>query len=447
MAKRLLKAGFNWRAGLRLAVVATPLCLPAIGYAMGGLISIRHHKAPDQTETPNKHTNSSQPPAFSIPIEPLGYFAPGTFYQGLRHSLVSLDFIDENRLLFTFRTPGLIRRAAAGEDDEREIRAMVLTLPKGTVEAEALWTLHDHARYLWMLHDGHFLLRDRDNLQEGDATLALKPLLHFPGPLLWLEMDPAQQFLVTDSYEPDASSSHSGEVPSPTTAAAAITSEDEDPSGRPDIVVRILRRSSGQVLLVSHVRTTVHLPVNSEGYLEVLRSTGRDWVLNMNYFTGGSRILGRIESVCTPAMEFVSPEEVLANTCGTGGGRGLVAMSTDGRRLWAAPSAPTQVWPLLVMAPNGSRLVRETLTVTRPVDAFSPLNFDDVKSQLVEVYDAASAKCALKASASPVLDGGGNVAISPSGNRVAVLDAGAIQVYELAAPPAMQESDIKHSGR
>jgi hypothetical protein len=85
--------------------------------------------------------------------------------------------------------------------------------------------------------------------------------------------------------------------------------------------------------------------------------------------------------------------------------------------------------------------------VTHPVDAFSPLNFDDVKSQLVEVYDAASAKCALKASASPVLDGGGNVAISPSGNRVAVLDAGAIQVYELAAPPAMQESDIKHSGR
>ncbi|MGA8731197.1 MAG: hypothetical protein WB608_20740 [Terracidiphilus sp.] len=445
MAKRLLTAGFSWRAGLRLAVVIAPLCLSANGYALSGLLSLRHHKAPDQTQAPNKPTNSSQPPAFSIPVEPLGFFAPGAFYQGLRISLVSLDFIDENRLLFTFRTPGLIRRAAVGEDDEREIRALVLTLPKGTVEAEALWTLHDHGRYLWMLHDGHFLLRDRDNLEEGDATLALKPLLHFPGPLLWMEMDPAQQFLVTDSHEPEASSSSSGEVPSPATAAADVTSDGEDPAGKPDIVVRILRRSSGQVLLISHVRTTVHLPVNSDGYLEALRSSGRDWVLNMNYFTGGSRILGRMESACMPAMEFISPQQVLASTCGAGGGRGLVAMSTEGRRLWSVPTAPTQVWPLLVMAPNGSRLALETLTVPHPVEAFSPLNFDEVKSQLVEVYDAASAKLALKTSVSPVLDGGGNLAISPSGKRVAVLDAGAIQVYELASPPTMPESDIKHS--
>lgn len=321
---------------------------------------------------------------------------------------------------------------------------MVLTLPQGTVEAEALWTLHDHTRYLWMLHNGHFLLRDGDDLEEGDATLALKPLLHFPGPLLWMEMDPAQQFLVTDSHEPESTESHSGQVPSPSTAAASVTQDGADPAARPDIVVRILRRASGQVLLVSHVRMPVHLPVNSDGYVEALRSNGKDWVLNLNYFTGGSRILGRVESICTPPLSFVSPETVVATTCAPNGGRWMVATSTDGRRMWALPSAPTQVWPLLVAAPNGLRLARETLTVSHPVDELSPLDFDDVKSQLVEVYDAASGKLALKASVSPVLDGGGNVAISPSGRRVAVLDAGAIQVYELPAPPAMPESDIQH---
>ena len=53
--------------------------------------------------------------------------------------------------------------------------------------------------------------------------LTLKPLLHFPGPLLWMEMDPAQQFLVTDSHEPEAASSDPGQVPSPSTAAASVT--------------------------------------------------------------------------------------------------------------------------------------------------------------------------------------------------------------------------------
>lgn len=86
------------------------------------------------------------------------------------------------------------------------------------------------------------------------------------------------------------------------------------------------------------------------------------------------------------------------------------------------------------MAPNGLRLARETLQVTHPVDTYSPLSFDDVKGQLVEVYDAITGKVELTAPASPVLDGGGNVAISPSARRVAILDAGAIQVYELPDP-------------
>ena len=76
-------------------------------------------------------------------------------------------------------------------------------------------------------------------------------------------------------------------------------------------------------------------------------------------------------------------------------------MSTDGHRLWAVQSSPTQVWPLLVMAPNGSRLALETLSVSHPVDVFSPLSFDDVKGQLVEVYDAASAKLCAESCGQP----------------------------------------------
>ena len=109
-------------------------------------------------------------------------------------------------------------------------------------------------------------------------------------------------------------------------------------------------------------------------------------------------------------------------------------MSTDGKRLWNAAKPPTQIWPRLIMAPNGLRLARETLLVTHEIDTFAPLSFDDVKGQLVEVYDGITGKVNLTAPASPILDGGGNVSISPSARRVAILDAGAIQVYELPAP-------------
>jgi hypothetical protein len=389
---------------------------------------------------------SSQPPTFTIAVEALGFSAPGPLYLGQRASFVSLDFLDENRLLFTFRVPGLIRREA-GENDAREIRAVVLTLPAGTVEAEALWTVHDRARYLWMLSDGRFLLRDRENLELGDATLMLKPYLRFPGPLLWLEMDPAQKYLVTNSREPAGAAGKPGEVPTPESAKAIIDMDGQKPGNDADLAVRILRRDSGQVMLVSRSPSTVHLPINSDGYLESLRVRGDAWLLHLNFFSGGSKILGQVDSSCSPLFDLLSQREVLVTTCSSTGTGKLVAMGTDGRRLWEAQTPDTAIWPLVVRAPDGSRLAREALAVSHPVRAGASLSPEEIKGQQVEVLNAADGKVALETAASPVLDGGGNVAISPSWLRVAVLAGGGLQVFELPLPPPLPEPATRQPGR
>jgi hypothetical protein len=397
----------------------------------------------------------SQPPAFTIAVQALGFSAPGPLYLGQRASFVSLDFLDENRLLFTFRVPGLIRREA-GEEEVHQIRAVVLTLPAGTVEAEALWTVHDRARYLWTLSDGRFLLRDRENLELGDATLVLKPYLRFPGPLVWLEMDPAQKYLVTDSRDPPAAAGKPGEVLTPETAKASIEVDGQTLNGHPgdqdlspgtpvrdaDLAVRILLRDSGQVMLVSRSPSPVHLPINSDGYLESLRASGDTWLLHLNFFSGGSRILGQVESSCSPLFDFLSQREVLVTACSPTGAGKLVAMGTDGRRLWEAQTPDATIWPLVVRAPDGLRLAREALAVSPPISAGASLSPEEIKGQLVEVLNAADGKVALETTASPVLDGGGNVAISPSGRRVAVLAGGVLQVFELPPPPPLPEPAI-----
>ena len=117
-----------------------------------------------------------------------------------------------------------------------------------------------------------------------------------------------------------------------------------------------------------------------------------------------------------------------------------MALTTDGRRLWEAQTSDESMWPLVVRSPDGSRLAREALAITHPVSARSPVSQDDIKGQLVEILDAADGKVALQTSANPVLDAGGNVAISPSGRRVAVLNGGAIQVFELPPPPPLADT-------
>jgi len=418
----------------------------------------------------------SIPPSWSIPLDPLGFSAPGAIYLGARNSMASLDFIDENHLLFTFRIPGLLHRDSTNseESSERQIRAVVLALPQGTVEAEAHWTVHDRARYLWMLKDGHFLLRDRNSLFEGDATLKLKPLLDFPGHLLWLALDPAQDLMVTNSREPvaapakpetDSSSStgskpgltpggtssvdsNSGQVASPSTASANVSVDadtGEEESSAPDLVIRIMRLRSGEVMLVSRARMAVHLPINSQGYLEDLRGRGVEWVLDFDYFTGGSKMLGSVESACTPSDDFLSEDEIMVTGCGSEGESKLTAMRIDGRTLWATQAPPTEIWPSMTVAANGLRLAWETLDTDHSVNSYAPIGAEDVKEQSVTVFEAATGDIVLVSPVSPILDVGGNVAISPTSRRVALLNAGAIQVFELPAPPPLPSAPAKHA--
>lgn len=429
----LVRGTKGWRTGAML--VCMVVLLPAAVWGAGG-----RNKKQTQEPPPEKRPwmLASERPEMTVGVEPLGFYPPGAYYQGQRQSLVSLDFLDENRVLFTFRTPGLIHRAANSNEEEREIRAVVLNLPSGTVESEAVWTLHDHARYLWMLKDGHFLLRDENDLKIGDASLELKPFLHFPGRLLWMEMDPDQQYLVTDSHEPAASGNAArGAAKQPDEASAPAD------AGSPEIVLRVLRRSTGQVILVSRVHDPVYLPINATGYLETEQVNMRQWRLDLNGFMGGTQSIGTVISICEPRIDFVSQKELVATVCGTDGLRRLVGMAMGGSRLWDVPTAPNQVWPMLVMSPEGSRMARETLFVTHPIDAYSPLSFDNVLGQVVEVYDTTTGKIVVRVPASPVLDGGGNVAISPSGKRLAVLDQGLIQVYDLTAGAALPPISVR----
>jgi hypothetical protein len=54
---------------------------------------------------------------------------------------------------------------------------------------------------------------------------------------------------------------------------------------------------------------------------------------------------------------------------------------------------------------------------------------------MVRVLNAATGKVVLEAPLTPMFDGGGNVAMSQSGERVAILSGGAIQVFQL--PPVL----------
>ena len=77
------------------------------------------------------------------------------------------------------------------------------------------------------------------------------------------------------------------------------------------------------------------------------------WLLNLSYFSGGSAILGQVDSTCLPRFDFLSQREVLVTTCTATGAGKLVAISTDGRHFWEALTSEATIWPLLLRAAGG----------------------------------------------------------------------------------------------
>lgn len=390
--------------------------------------------------------NPSLPPALTIPVSPFRFSPPGRNYLLRRESVVSLDFLDEDRILFTFRVPGLMQRDAVdgSEAMKQQIQALVLSLPSGKIESRAAWTVPDRSRYLWMLNDGHFLLRVPDGLDEGDAKLEMKPYLRLPGHLLWIEMDPDQKVIITNSLEPATQSKNASELgPLVTEPATAIAGE-QKPDAQSTLVARTRNLASGEEMRVSRVpwtNQTSDWPMNAEGYLETSPDKANQWLLKLNSFSGGDRVLARIVSLCPPEYNFVSESEILLAACDPISGWKLRAMSTSGLSLWETQTAANVMRALVVTAANGSRLARETLLLKRSVDRYKRLiGAGDLQGQIVKIFNAADGRMVLESPLTPILDGGGNVAISPSGQRVAVLNAGVIQVFQLPAPPAVQSS-------
>ncbi|MGB8030550.1 MAG: hypothetical protein WCF30_12915 [Terracidiphilus sp.] len=384
--------------------------------------------------------NPTLPPTFTIAVGPLGFSVPGKNYLLRRESLVSLDFLDEDRILFTFRVSGLLERDASdhSDDQKQQIQALVLSLPKGKIESRATWTVPDRSRYLWMLHDGHFLLRVADGLDEGDAELEMKPYLRIPGRLLWVAMDPGQQVMITNFLEPANASQKPGESGPLVTEPPTATTDGQKSDEQNVLVARTQKLESGEVMHESRVpwtNQTNDWPMNSEGYLERSQDKGDEWLLKLNSFSGGDRVLAHIDSTCPPDYNFVSESELLVTTCNPNSGWNLGAMLTRGGSLWESRTAMNAMMPLLVIAPNSTRVARETLLLKRSAGKYKRMvGVRDLQGQMVKVFDAASGKMVLESPLTPILDGGGNVAISPSGERVAILNAGAIQVFQLPAP-------------
>ena len=385
------------------------------------------------------------PPNVRIEVAPLGYVAPSRAYLSYRYSTTTLDFIDNDHLLFTFRDAGLMHRIPGDppDDEDQVIDAVVLDIQTGKPVEQNQWRMHDRQRYLWPLQDGEFLVRQRNSLYLTDRHLELRPYLQFDNPLQAVEIGPDRKLMVVEVQKivpPD---------PDPPNAVDASPLFGPSPPRRKRTTVIVLRPGERTALAQTEARSSIDLPLVENGFLSLLE--GKDpskWVIRREALHGDPQILTEVKSSCTPVLITVSNQVTLAVGCPPKGGSDhlVSAISLSGQLLWQDKWKQRYVWPTFSYAEDGSRFAFGSLEINRDVGFMDTFGEDDVIAQMVGVFDTRSGKLELAKAATPVLSAGHNYALSSDGRRFAILREGAIEIYDLPPVPVDPVATAPPSG-
>jgi hypothetical protein len=406
-------------------------------------------------------------PAVKISLESLGYPGASQSFLDAGASMLTVNFLDDKHLLVTYSERNLVPRLVGDpeEHDDRLVAGEVVELPTGKVLAKTEWHMHDHARYLWPLGRGRFLLRIEGTLYTmaplarmsgGEGAVnpferAVLPGRQAKPTLVYTSEDGGM--LTVESQVGVAQKAI--EVSNTTVVPQTVTIID---------FYRLEGDGSAESALVvtpvGEVRSPepFYLPITADGYMWPQPSGNGKWALTFDDFTGKTHPVATLDSSCSPRVEMVSPSEFVAMTCRGAAERiRMGSYGMDGTETWQE-DVGDYGQPTFAYAPAAGRFavshrterptppggVAGLLTGKGMGPSVPPGAVDQPVSegQEVRVYQNASGDLLLKLQVSPALKTAENFDLSADGTEAVVTKDGFVAVYKLPALGKRDKEDI-----
>jgi hypothetical protein len=375
-------------------------------------------------------------------------------------SMLTVNFVDDTHMLVTFGTRDLVPRIPSDpvDDDDRMVAAELIELPSGKVLAKTRWHLHDHARYLWSLGQGRFLLREAGSLGVFAplANLSLKdPFLrvalpHRGGLLDAIILSPDARLLTVESHRP---------APKPKLTGIDINLLDHNGAAMPqrqDLHLDFYRISGAgseaspfNAVLAGSARAAeaVRLPVDGDGYLVANGGKRGHWLVDFEGFGGKPVPVGAVDSGCPPGLELVSPTQWVAFACrgATPDSMTIAAYDFAKHEIWEEPMGTMAAAPVFALAPAASRFAisrrlddvvsSSNLPGTVPDQPAGPI-------QEVRVYGTQTGDLLLTLRCVPAFRNGENFDLSPDGMHLAIARNGAVEIFRLPELTKVDREDL-----
>lgn len=401
-------------------------------------------------------------PWVKLKLSDLGVPPTPQAFLNVGSSMLTLDVIDDTHLLLTFSSRGLVPRlpGASPEDDDRMVAAEVVELPSGKVLARTAWHMHDHARYLWRMGKGRFLVRSRDSL----FVITPGALLNTPDPLrakvfpqpegtpVMAMISPESSLLMVETKLPEPKKAH---VQTAATNAYPSGNAGPEEPKKADVMIGFYRLKGGDapdsplsVMIAGMVRSPalLALPVDGDGYLWPGDGKRDRWPVSFNEYGGGKEVpVGSVASSCPPRLQMLSRFEYAAFACqGADQKLKMQIFGMDGHENWEESLGTSFGTPAFAFAPDAGRFAISRIATTGQ-DVGLSTGVPDGSTQEMRVYQTESGDLLLRVPMSPVLREAETFDLSDDGQVAAVVNAGAVQVYKLPPPTDKDRKDLQEA--
>ncbi|MEO6816895.1 MAG: hypothetical protein ABI177_09345 [Edaphobacter sp.] len=400
-------------------------------------------------------------PAVRIPLDSLGYVPPSSQFLVSGSSMLTVNYVDNQHLLFTFAVHRLMERIPndPADDEDRTVEAVLVELPSGHVLARTDWRFHDNGQYLWSLGRGRFLLRTRDtlttfaplaNLASGQP-FEQRAFLTTNRRIGVVLLSPEADLLIVESAErtppvPAAPAPLFGPTPKP--APQPIGKP-----GDPDPVVlsfyRLALPGTGDMVEadlagIAHTTHFGDLAAMSAGHIAVVDEGRQQWGFDFHPFHGKVKELAPFSSTCDPTPRFVSSSEFVAFGCHTGDSPQVMGgFNLRGDEMWEQNLFGDYVATFMSYAPASGRFALGRVMGDASVDNLEQGSGAGLGGQNVIVYQMESGKQILHTDCSPVARAGQNFALSPDGMSLTVVRENALEIFPLPPLSKKDQADVK----
>jgi hypothetical protein len=360
----------------------------------------------------------------TISIGELGY-APRSIREdyGFDHE-AAIAYLGPDELLCTFNPHILVPRTP-GEPAARLIRAALVDVRTRLVIHTVDWRVPDGSQYLWAVAGDRVLVHVGDQLRAYGPGLKLEHSVPLGAPLAFLKTAPSGRTIVLGLLHERHSPGMHRQL------REALGAEPEE-----DVEVRLFDGHLQPLGSWLH-SGSLNAPTLSDGGELRLAVNSRQsrWSIMEYGWNNHRRVVATVMSVCRPDLMSLPPNLLLVSGCARiAGERWYRVLGPDGRAVLRMSSPPSDLARYPCGSEAGQVFALDFAEPARSMIHGSAFSASALIAELVTVYDVHSGRRLLTVRLPDPAATEQTFALSPRGDRLAVLSGNQVSIFDVRAP-------------